>query len=334
MNNKRLGILGTGSYVPDKVLNNFDLMKMVDTSDEWIIKRTGISERRILEEGEPYHKMGVAASERALKDAGIEASQIDLIITTTNTPDYLVPSAASMIQNDLKAVNAATFDLNAACSGFIYGLTTAAQFIKTGYYRHILVVSCEALSRMTDWEDRNSCILFGDGAGAVITGPVEDGSGLIDSFIGTDGSLGHYITAPCGLIREEDIEKRLHANKRVLWMDGSEVFKFAVRIMESATREILARTALTIDDIKLIIPHQANIRILEGAAKRLDISMDKIYTNLHKYGNISSASIPVAIDEAFREGRIKEGDYILLVGFGGGLTWGSAVIKWGRASIS
>jgi len=328
--NKSVGILGTGSYLPEKVLTNFDLQKMVDTSDEWITKRTGISERRIIEEGRPYYEMGAIAAEKALKDAGLTASDIDLIIVTTNTPDYLVPCTASMIQNAIHADKAATFDLNAACSGYVYGLTVAAQFILTGFYKYVLLIGCEALSRITDWEDRASCILFGDGAGATILGPVEKGYGLLEIYLGSDGSLGHYITAPCTLIRDIDIEKRHHENKRVLWLDGNEVFKFAVKIMETATLAVLEKAGMSIEDVNMIIPHQANIRIIESSIKRLGISSEKVYTNLHKYGNISSASIPVALDEALKEKKIKKDDIVVFVGFGGGLTWGSAVFKWNK----
>ncbi|HOJ11688.1 MAG TPA: beta-ketoacyl-ACP synthase 3, partial [Clostridiales bacterium] len=225
---------------------------------------------------------------------------------------------------------AAAFDINAACTGSVYGLTIANQFITTGFYKYVLIVCCEGLSRIVDWKDRSTCVLFGDGAAAMVMGPVEDGYGVLSSHIGADGTLGHNITIPCCYLNEEEINKRPGNNKMVLWMDGSEVFKFAVRVMAQATEKVLEQSGYSIDDIKLIIPHQANIRIIDGASKRLNISSDRIFTNVHKYGNTSSVSIPLALDESLREGRVKKGDNIILVGFGGGLTWASALIKWAK----
>ena len=324
------GILGLGSSLPEKVLTNYDLEKIVDTSDEWISKRTGISQRRVLDEDKPAYQLGVDAAKKALDDAGIEAEELDLIIVTTETPDYLTPSMSCIIQSKIGAQKAAAFDLNAACSGFIYGMTIANQFIKSGYYKHVLVVGCEGLSKIVDWKDRNTCVIFGDGAGAAVLGPVEEGYGIITTHIGADGVLGKNITMPCCYIGPEDIQVRSGDNKKVLWMDGSEVFKFAVRIMEQATNKVLEDSGLSMEDIKLIVPHQANIRIIEGAAKRLKVSEDKIFTNLHKYGNISSASIPLGLNEAYREKLISKGDNLVLVGFGGGLTWGSVLVRWSK----
>lgn len=326
---KSTGILGIGNSIPQKVITNHDLEKMVDTSDEWIIKRTGISERRVLEKDKPVYGLGIEASKRALESSGLKAEDIDLIIVSTSTPDYLTPSMSCIIQRHIGAFHAAAFDVNSACTGFIYGLTVAEQFIKSGYARYILLVACEGLSKVTDWEDRNTCVLFGDGAGAVVLGPTEDSFGLLSTYIGSDGRLGHNITIPCCHIDSDDLEKRHHENKRVLWMDGSEVMKFAIRVMAKATYEVLERAGLRIDDLKYIIPHQANIRIIDGAAKRLGISTDRVYTNLHRYGNISSASIPVALEEIVNDKLLVRGDNIVLVGFGGGLTWGSALIRWG-----
>ena len=328
--NQGIGIIGLASAVPDKVLTNSDLEKMVDTSNEWILKRTGLSERRILESDTPAYVLGVKAAKKALDDSGLRPEEIDLIIVTTSCPDYLSPSISCIIQKEIKAVNAAAFDLNAACSGFIYAITTAQQFIATGYYKNILVVACEGLSKIVDWEDRNTCVLFGDGAGAVVLGKVENEYGIINTEIGADGSIGHYITIPCCHLSDEDMKNRLHENKMVLWMDGTEVFKFAVKIMASAVERVLDKSNMTMDDVELIIPHQANIRIMDGAAKKMGIPVEKVYSNVHKYGNTSSASIPLALDEAWKTGRISKGDSIVLVGFGGGLTWASALIKWSK----
>jgi len=327
---RNVGILGLGSYVPQKVLTNFDLEKMVDTSDEWITKRTGISERRILDLDKPTYEMGVIAAKSAIEDAGISAEDIDLIIVTTVTPDYLTPSMSCIIQKHIGASKAAAFDLNAACSGMVYALATAKQFIATGYYKYILIVACEALSKAIDWKDRNTCILFGDGAGAVVLGEVEEGYGIASTYIGADGALGHNITIPCFYMNEGDIEIRSGENKRTLWMDGSEVFKFAVRVMTHATEEVLKSANVSIDNIKLLVPHQANIRIIDGAAKKLGIPTERVFTNVHKYGNMSSSTIPIALHEAVKSGQISKGDYIVLVGFGGGLTWASALIKWSK----
>jgi 3-oxoacyl-[acyl-carrier-protein] synthase-3 len=322
------GILGVGSSMPEKIMTNFDLEKMVNTSDEWITKRTGISERRILERDSPAYPIGVKAAEEALQTSGIKAEELDLIIFTTSTPDYLSPAVACIIQKNIGAHNAAAFDLNAACTGFVYAITTAKQFIEAGTYKYILVVSCEGLSKVLDWEDRNSCVLFGDGAGAVVLGPVEKDYGIITTYLGSDGNMGHNITIPCCYISSEDLEKRMHENKRVVWMDGSEVFKFAIKAMVDSTEKVIEDAGFALDDIKMIIPHQANIRIIESAAKRLGIKTSKIFTNVHKYGNVSSASVPVALDEVVKGNMLKKGDYLVVVAFGGGLTWGSALIRW------
>jgi 3-oxoacyl-[acyl-carrier-protein] synthase-3 len=312
-------------------LSNSDLEKMVDTSDEWITKRTGISERRLLEDDEPIYTMGVEAARQALKDADITAEEIDLIIVSTSTPDYLTPSTSCLIQREIGAVNASAFDMAAACSGFIYGMTIAKQFIETGYYKHVLLVCSEGMSRVTEWKDRNSCILFGDGAGAVVLGKVEEGYGIISTYIGADGSLGDKITIPCLYIPQEDIQRReKFKNKRTLWQEGQEVFKFAVKVMPMATEKVIEDAGISLGDIKYIIPHQANIRIIDGAAKRLGVALEKIYTTIKKFGNISSASIPVAMADAYRKKCLAKGDNLVLVGFGGGLTWGSALVRWSK----
>lgn len=325
-----VGILGTGSCLPEKRLTNSDLEKMVETSDEWITQRTGISERRILDKDAPAYELGVEAAKRALADSGIAAEEIDLVITATVSPDYMYPQTACLIQGKIGAKKAAAFDLNAACSGFVYAMTVAQQFISTGYYKYVLVVGCEGLSKTVDWEDRNTCILFGDAAGAAVLGPVEKDYGILSSVLGADGELAKTITLPLFSFNKDDLDVRLHENKRVIWMDGGKVLKFAVRIMAQATEEALEAAKLTLDDVKMIFPHQANTRIIDGAIKRLGISDEKLHPIIHKYGNISSASIPVALDEAVKNGRISKGDNLVFVGFGGGLTWASAVIKWSK----
>lgn len=312
-------------------MTNSDLEKMVDTTDEWILKRTGISERRIISDDQPIYSMAVEASKQAVKDSGLSSEDIDLIIVSTSTPDYLTPTTSCIIQKEIGAVNAAAFDLGAACTGFLYGMTVAQQFIETGYYKHVLLVGSECMSRVTDWTDRGNCVLFGDGAGAVVLGKVEDGYGILSTYIGSDGTLGNKITIPCLYMPEEEKERRKNYKKLdAIWQDGQEVFKFAVKMMPVATEKVLENVALKLEDIKYIIPHQANVRILDGAAKRLGVTLEKIYTTIRKFGNISSASIPVAMAEAYKESCLKKGDNLVLVGFGGGLTWGSALVKWSK----
>lgn len=325
---KSVGIIGTGSYLPEKICTNSDLERMVETSNEWIVKRTGISERRILNEADPAYSMGVNAARKALEDANLQAEDLDLIIVTTNSPDYMSPSTACIIQGEIGAVKAAAFDLNAACSGFIYGMVAGSQFIANGMYKNVMVIGCEGLSKVTDWKDRNTCILFGDGAGAAILSEVDEGYGILNSFLGSDGSAGMNITIPNLYLPESEKEKRHNGKFNCIWMDGSEVFKFAVRAMSSATLRVLEDIGMTVEDLQFIFPHQANTRIIDGAIKKLGITDEKMHYIIHKYGNISSASIPVAIDEAKREGKLKRGDNMVLVGFGGGLTWGSLVLKW------
>ncbi len=320
-----------GSCVPEKTLTNSDLEKMVDTSDDWIIKRTGISERRILEKDEPAYRLGVEAAKQAIEDAGLKVEDIDLIIVTSTTPDYLVPSTSCIIQKEIGAVKAAAFDLAAACTGFVYGITVAQQFIQTGFFRYVLVVSSEGMSKVTEWKDRNTCVLFGDGAGAAVLGKVEDGYGIISTYIDADGTQGNNITIPCFYVPQEDVARRAnYENKRTLWQEGQEVFKFAVKIMPYATEKVLEDAGIKTEDLKYIIPHQANIRIIDSAAKRLGIEPEKVYTTIRKYGNISSASIPVALTDAYRKKCLQKGDYLVFVGFGGGLTWGATLLRWSK----
>jgi 3-oxoacyl-[acyl-carrier-protein] synthase-3 len=321
-------ITGTGSYAPERVLNNFELEKMVDTSDKWITERTGIKERRIAKASEAASDLGVEASKRALQSAGIKPKKIDMIIVATVTGDMPVPSTASFIQSKLGAKDAAAFDLNAACSGFLYGLSVADSFVRAGGFKKILLVGTEVLSKFTDWEDRSTCILFGDAAAAVVIEATEKDRGIMSIHLHSNGNLWDLLYLPGGGSRyppsKETLKERVHYIK----MKGSETFKIAVRTLEKLVRDTLKANKLNPSDLSLLIPHQANLRIIQATAERLNLSMDKVVVNLDKFGNTSSASVPMALDEAVRTGRIRQNDYILLEAFGGGLTWASALIKW------
>ena len=326
-----VGILGVGSYVPEKILTNRDLEKLVDTSDEWIKQRTGISERRILEDDKPIYSMGVISAKKAIKDAGINPEEIGMIIVTSSSPDYITPPAASRIQAEIGAVNAASFDLSAACTGSIYGLTIGQQFIKTGYYDYVLVVAVECMSRVTDWTDRNTCVLFGDGSGAIVLGKVDNGYGILSSYLDSNGEMAENITIPCLYLSDEDKEKRSkYKNKHAIWQDGKEVFKFAIQAMPLATQKVLDDAGMTVDDLKFLIPHQANNRIIESAAKKLGIDENHVYVTIEKYGNTSSASVIMALEDAYLNNHLTKGDNLVLVGFGAGLTWGAALVKWNK----
>jgi 3-oxoacyl-[acyl-carrier-protein] synthase-3 len=326
MRDTAVGILGAGKYVPERRLTNRDLEQMVETNDEWIVTRTGIRERRIADPSQASSDLAYEASARALAAAGLTADQLDLIIVATVTPDMFFPSTACLLQERLGAKQAAAFDLSAACSGFIYGLATATSFVRTGMYRRVLVVGAETLSRITDYTDRNTCILFGDGAGAVVVGEVPEGRGFRSFVLGADGSGGELLRICGGGSRLPATEQTVADKKHFLEMNGRDVFKFAVRVMGSAAEEALEKAGLTKADIDLLVPHQANIRIVQAALERLGLSEDKAMVNLDRYGNVSAASIPIALAEALEEGRAKEGDTLLLVGFGGGLTWGASAL--------
>ena len=324
---KKVGIIGVGEYLPKRILTNADLEKMVDTSDEWITTRTGIKERRLASPEEATSDLALNAAKEALKDARLSAEDLDLIIVATITPDMSFPSVASILQNALCAKNAACFDLSAACAGFVYALSTARQFIACGTYKNALVIGAEKLSAVTDWEDRNTCVLFGDGAGACVLGEVKSG-GIISSYLGCDGSNIGLLNLPAGGSRKpashQTVDQRLHYIK----MQGNELFKIAVRTMTEAAEQVLKQAKLKFSDVDLIIPHQANSRIIMAVAKRLGLTEDKIFLNIEKYGNMSSASTATALVEAVKEGRIKKGDTVLLDSFGAGLVWGASVIKW------
>ncbi|WP_318152556.1 beta-ketoacyl-ACP synthase III [Paenibacillus terricola] len=328
MNTPSVGIIGTGKYVPERVLTNAELEQMVETNDEWIVTRTGIRERRIAAPNQATSDLAFRASQEALRAAGLTAEDIDLIIVATITPDMFFPSTACLLQDKLGAKKAAAFDLSAACSGFIYSLATASSMIATGMYKHALVVGAECLSRITDYTDRNTCILFGDGAGAVVLGPVEEGRGFKSFELGADGSGGELLCISGGGSRLPATAASIDEKKHFIHMAGNDVFKFAVRIMGSAAEEALRKAGLEKSDIDLLVPHQANIRIINSAINRLDLPEDKCMVNLDKYGNMSAASIPVALAEAVEQGRVNKGDTLVLVGFGGGLTWGASVLNW------
>ena len=324
------GILGTGYYVPEKIMTNADVEKIGDTSDEWIVERTGIKERRIAEDGVPMSDLAMKAAESALADAGTAAEELDLIIVATLTSDRIIPSTACMLQNRLGAKHAAAFDLSAACSGFAYAASVAAQLIETGVYKKALVIGAETLSKYINWEDRNTCVLFGDGAGAAVLGQVEDGYGILSFDLGSDGSGGDAIQIPSSgslmPVSKESIDQRLN----LIHMNGKEVFKFAVKAMGRTVKNSLEKIGMPQEKIDWLVPHQANIRIIESAAKRLSMPMDKVIVNIQKYGNMSAACIPIALAEASAAKRFKKGDIIALSGFGAGLTWASCIIRWSK----
>jgi 3-oxoacyl-[acyl-carrier-protein] synthase-3 len=322
------GIIGTGSCLPDRIVTNHEMESMVDTNDEWIRSRTGICERRISDENTATSDLATTAALRALENANLKPEDIDLIMVATVTPDMAFPSTACLVQKNIGALNAAAFDLEAACSGFLYGLTIAESFVKTGNYKNILVIGAETLTKIVDFTDRNTCVIFGDGAGAAVVAEVPEGYGILSTYIGADGRGGHLLSLPGGGSRIPASIESIKNKQHYVKMDGKEVFKFAVKIMGDAAEAALEMCGLGKEDIDYLIPHQANMRIIDASVKRLKISGDKVYINLDKYGNISAASIAIAIDEASRKGLLKDGDVVVLVGFGGGLTWGSAVLKW------
>lgn len=320
-------IIGTGSAAPEKVLTNFDLEKMVDTSDKWIRERTGIERRHILEDGKTNSDLATLAAKRALKNAGLTPNDIECIILATISPDMTFPATAIAMQAKLKAFHAAAFDVSAACSGFLYGLTLADSLIANGRYEKILVVGSEVLSRITDWEDRATCVLFGDGAGAVVVAPSENKRGVLSTYMKSDGRLSYLLNCPGGgvanPISHESVDQRLHYIK----MEGREVFKHAVRTMVDAAVHALDLADKKPDDIDLLITHQANKRIIDAVVQRLKLPDDKVFINVQDYGNTSAASIPIAIDQAIREGRLKPEQLCLMVAFGGGFTWASSLVK-------
>ncbi|MCB4790840.1 MAG: ketoacyl-ACP synthase III [Elusimicrobia bacterium] len=328
MNKYNAKILSTGSYVPLKILTNSDIEKMVQTSDEWITTRTGIKERHIADENTATSDLAFEAAKIALNEAKLEPADLDVIIVATITPDMHFPSSACFVQKLLKAKNAVCFDISAACSGFIYGLNVAKAFIESGTYKNILLIGSETLSKVTDWQDRNTCILFGDGAGAmVLTRSDSEKNGILSVYLGSDGGYDYLLNLPGGGSRNPISEKIIRERLHYIKMEGKEVFKVAVTKMAESAEKALEMAGKTRNDLALVIPHQANRRIIEAIAKRLDFPLDKVFINLQKYGNVSAATTIIGLDEARKSGKVKTGDLIEMVAFGGGFTWGAAVLQ-------
>ena len=325
---KRIKITGTGFYVPDKILTNADLEKIVDTSDEWIISRTGIKERRIASKDQATSDLAIEAGRKALNSAGLKAKDIDLIIMGTSTPDTIFPSTGCWIQKGLGAGNIPAFDISAGCTGFLYGMILAEGLILNGVHKRILLIGGELLTKITNWEDRNTCVLFGDGAGAVVLEESNDESGMLSSYWKADGNLGELLYQPAGGTRipatDQSVAQRLH----YLYMKGNEVFKHAVKKMGEAAVEALKSAGLKKEDVDYLIPHQANMRIIEATGRRLKLPREKVYSNIHKYGNVSVASIPISIHELSEGGKLNKGNIVLMVAFGAGFTWAAVAYRW------
>lgn len=321
-------ITATGSYLPDGVITNQDLEKIVDTTDDWIVGRTGIRERRVVDGGQATSDLASEAALRALKRAHLKPREIDLIMVATISGDMPFPSTACLVQKKIGAKNAAAFDLNAACSGFVYGLHVANSLVRSGAHQRILLIGAEVLSKFTDWEDRTTCILFGDGAGAVIVEPTKEKRGIMSTSIHSDGDLGDLIMLPGNGSRNPCSRDTILKRLQFIKMKGNETFRVAVRTLEEIATKTLEDNDLGPEDLSLLIPHQANVRIIQATAKRLNLPPEKVFMNIEKYGNTSAASVPIALDEAVQSGRINSGDNILLEAFGGGLTWASALLRW------
>ncbi len=328
MTDEKIGIMGTGYYLPEKVLTNADLEKMVDTSNEWILERTGIRERRIIAPGETVASMAEAASRQALASAGVEPEEIDLIILGTFTPDNPLPAAACLLQARLGNHTAASFDISAACCGFLYGLELGEKLLRGGRYRNALVVAGEALSVSTDWQDRNTCVLFGDGAGAAVLSKGGGGHRVIDSYMGADGEHSSLLIVEAGGCACPITPEVLQQRRQYIRMEGNKVFKLAVSSMVRAANEVLRRAELTIDDVTWLLPHQANLRIMKAVARGLKLPEEQVYINVDRYGNMSGATIPIGLAEMDHSGVLKPGDLVLMVAFGGGLTWAASLVRW------
>ncbi|MCI0329683.1 MAG: ketoacyl-ACP synthase III [candidate division Zixibacteria bacterium] len=326
---KKALLTGVGAAAPTRILTNYDFEKMVDTSDEWIVTRTGIRERHVVEDGMVGTDLALEASRQALREAELSADELDLILLGTVTPDFIVPSSACILQKKIGATKAAAMDVVAGCTGFIYGLATANAFIRSGMYENILVIGVEVLSKLTDYKDRNTCVLFGDAAGAVVVqaAPPDEKRGILSAFLAADGNLANLLHVPMGGTVDPLTPANFERRGQYIKMAGNEVFKSAVREMGEAATLALEKAGCSPDELTLLIPHQANIRIIEATAKRLGLPMEKVYVNIDRYGNTSSASVPLALWEARREGKVKDGDLVLLVAFGAGFTWGSVLVR-------
>lgn len=322
------GILATGHYAPKKILTNADLEKMVDTSDEWIRTRTGIETRHIADSSENTSDLCVEAAKIALEKAHLTPDDIDFVLVATASPDYIVPSTACMVQNKLGMTRAGAMDMSAGCSGYIYAVAWASGMVKAGIYKHILIVGAEILSRLVNWQDRSTCILFGDGAGAAIIGPCEEGYGLLASELGSDGSLGGILNIPSSGVAEPVSHRSIDSGRIYIHMEGPEVFKAAVRHMEQVTLSTLEKAGINKEEISMFISHQANNRIIQSLAKKLDVRQENMWVNVNRYGNTSAASVGIALNEAVEAGKVKHGDIVVLTGFGAGLTWGCDVLRW------
>ena len=324
----RARVIGTGSYLPEKVLNNFDLEKMVDTNNEWIVARTGIEERRIAAENEFTSDMATKAAQRALEMAGVSAEEVDLIVMGTITADYPWPATACIVQANLGAKNAYAYDLSAACSGFLYALSAASDFLTSGHGKKALVIGAETMSRIVDWTDRNTCVLFGDGAGAILLEAQESESGVLSCHLHSDGNYRELLCQPGFGTKNPATVAGIEEKLPFLKMQGNEVYKVAVRSMTAVSKEALKANGMTSEDVTWFVPHQANLRILEAVTKRLKLVDEQCFINVNRYGNTSGATIPVALDEIYRQGQFKDGDLILMAAFGGGFTWGASIIRW------
>jgi len=325
-----VGIIGVGCYLPEKILTNQDLEKIVDTSDQWIVERTGIRTRHIADPSQATSDLALEAALKALADADTKPEELDLIIVGTETPDYKYPSTACLLQEKLGASKAAAFDLSAGCCGFLYGLGVGSQTIASGLYKKILVVGAETLSRIINWTDRGTCVLFGDGAGAAVLGRVEEGYGILGVELGADGTGAKHLIQPAGGSRNPATHDTVDNHGHTIHMDGQDVFKFAARKMPYACKQVLQKAGLTMNDIALLVPHQANLRIIENAMHRLNIDKERVWINIDKHGNTSAACIPICLTEAQEAGRLKKGDNVILVAFGAGLAWAGTLLKWAK----
>jgi 3-oxoacyl-[acyl-carrier-protein] synthase-3 len=322
------GILGTGHYAPEKILTNADLEKMVDTSDEWIRTRTGIETRHIAAQSENTSDLCIKAAQKAMEASGLTPDDIDFVLVATASPDYVVPSTACLVQDKLGCTHAGAMDISAGCSGYIYATALASNLVKAGMYKHILIVGAEILSRLVNWHDRSTCILFGDGAGAAVIGEVPEGYGLLASDLRSDGSLGKILDIPASGVAEPVTHRAIDSGRIYIHMEGPEVFKAAVRHMDATTLKTLDKAGLKKEDIDMFIAHQANNRIIQAIAKRLGLPPDKMWVNVNRFGNTSAASVGIALDEAVRAGKVHHGDIVVLTGFGAGLTWGCDIMRW------